>query len=285
MSRTSRTFFALILCATAFIFFCLTADSRICLARDDGLAKAWEQFSREISPSRGKDSLHGIWEWYVQKKGLPARQTPPGRCIGADPALAGFMRQSGWQYRATSYELYFSSPDVLARSVYGLALHSGDVDRSMPLERFVQGVRGFHYNQEQICAWLNAVLAEQTPVHTDEERRLIFWLMQDGVVTIQNGTAAPGGVIHHVLGAAPGKKRSFDATLVHERLHVLWDEDPSFARQSRTRWAGLTETERQAARRQLAAYAQSNEAQLIEEWAVKQAELLPGEQRKKLVGL
>jgi hypothetical protein len=46
-----------------------------------------------------------------------------------------------------------------------------------------------------------------------------------------------------------------------------------------------SDSEKQAARKRLAVYAQSNEARLIEELTIKQAGSMPEEQRKKLVGL
>lgn len=181
--------------------------------------------------------------------------------------------------------MYFANSPALARSVYGLAIHSGDVAASMPLERFEKGVRGFHYGIGQVCAWLNALLTGSMQFHTDEERRVVFWLLQDGAVDIVDARAVPSGRIRHVLGAAPGKKRNFEDTLCHERLHVLWDEDSAFANEYRTRWNSLGFTEKQSVRERLAAYAQGNEAQLIEEWAVYQAENMPKEERKVLVGL
>jgi hypothetical protein len=258
--------------------------SQVCRAQPPDLAKDREHFSPKNAPD-DKSSLRRMWERYVGKTTLPGRSARPGRCIGDDPALAAFMEVSNWPYRASSYELYFASPSVLARSVYGLAIRSGDVDRTMPLERFEKGVLGFHYSTAQVCAWINAILAEQMPVNTVEERQLIVWLLKNSVVDISNGAATPGLTIRHILGAAPGKKRGFEDTLRHERLHVLWDEDPAFAAGYQAQWSALSESEKQAARERLSAYSQSNEAQLIEEWAIKHAESMPEKQRKALVGL
>lgn len=266
-------------------FWVFTLNGGLCHAQTDSLPPIWNNYAKKAAPSGKTERLHNAWELYVKRLPLPGLAPYPGRTVGDDGALSAFMKRSAWRYRAASYEMYFASSPVLARSIYGLAIQSGDVDRTMPLERFEKGVRGFHYSATQVCAWINAVLAEQTPIYTAEERRLILWLLKDGVVNILEGVAVPGASLHHVLGAAPGKKRTFEAALRHERLHVLWDEDPGFAAASRAQWAALSEPEKQAARKRLAAYAQSNEAQLIEEWAAAQAESMPENQRKNLVGL
>lgn len=285
-----RTKHLVILCALA-ACFAAASFGQACAAQGEGqnnaLEKSWGKFYGKIFPFSQNDNLRKIWEGYAGKTAQPQPRIEkyPGRLVGSDPTLAAFWNDSGWKYRASSYELYFASSASLARSVYGLAIQSGDVDATMPLERFEKGVRGFHYSAQQVCGWINAVFAERMPVYTDEEHRLIFWLLKDGVVHVVDGRAIPGTSIRHVLGAAPGTKRGFEPTLIHERLHVLWDEDPSFATEFKAKWDGLSTEEKQAARQGLAAYSQSNEAQLIEEWAVKQAESMPPEQRRTLVGL
>jgi hypothetical protein len=260
MLTIPRTITYIAACA-AFLLLGAVCSVQESHARPDSLEKAWELFTPKppssgansgITPKTG-DPLGRIWERYIGTVILPEKGQYPGRCIGDDPALAAFAKVSRWQYRSTSYELYFASSQALARSIYGLAMHSGDVDRAMQLERFEKGVRGFHYSIAQLCAWFNAVLSEQMPVHTTEERQFILCLLQDGAVNIVNGSAVPGTNIHHVLGAAPGKKRAFEASLVHERLHVLWDEDPNFATTNRTQWNTLGEDEKQEARKRLAA--------------------------------
>jgi hypothetical protein len=262
-----------------------------CSAQDATLARVWEQYARQtIPPSKAiplskEDAIRKQWEYYIQKALVAETELRPGRTIGNDTAIAGFMEKSGWRHRATSYELYFSSSRELARSIHGLALASGDIDKTMPLERFEKGVRGFHYTMDQLCRWIDAVLCGDLPTQTSEERRFILWLVEDRVVKVINGKAVPAGTIHHVLGASPGKKRSFAATLMHERLHVLWDEDPAFADNAKKKWAALTDAEKADIRKTLAAYAQSNEAQLMEEWTIYQAENMPETKRKQLIGL
>jgi hypothetical protein len=230
--------------------------------------------------------LPRLWERYAEKISLFAAQREgPGKFVGKDAALAASMRESSWKYRAVTYELYFASPAVLARSVYGLAIQSGDVDKAMPLDRFEKGVRGFHYSVAQVCVWFDAVFADDRAIHTDEERRLMRWLLDDGVVRVVDGKVVPGGTVNHILGAAPGRKRSFESTLRHERLHVLWDEDTVFSGEYRQKWDAMSASEKQEVWKKLSAYSQDNEAQLMEEWAIYQAENLPEGKVKNLVGL
>lgn len=266
------------------VFFSVPHSVQECSAQTR-VERAWEQFAKQTPLPPQRNVIQETWERYVRKIPVPASAKYPGRTVGEEASLAGFMERSIWRHRATSYELYFASSRELARSVYGLAIQSGDVDSSMALERFEKGVRGFHYSAPQVCEWVNAVLGGLSPIQTDEERQILLWLLKDGVVDIVNGKAQPAGGINHVLGAAPGKNRKFETTLRHERFHVLWDEDPELADTAKKEWAALTEAEKKEIRKTLAAYAQNNEAQLMEEWAIFKAENMPDAQRKPLVGL
>jgi hypothetical protein len=281
-----------VLFAAGFCLWSVAPCLRVASAENSDVSRLWERYFRlyeqqeDEIPQSPSSEVQRAWEHYVGKVLSPAvREDGPGRCVGEDARLAVFMRKSAWKYRVGTYELYFASSPVLARSVYGLAMKSGDVDEAMPLDRFEKGVRGFHYSVAQVCAWIDTVLADDRAVHTDEERRLMRWLLNDGVIRIVDGKAVPGGTVKHVLGAAPGKKRGFEINLRHERLHVFWDEDAAFSGQYRRKWEAMSAGEKQAIRKSLSAYSQSNEAQLMEEWAIFQAENLPEEERKKLVGL
>lgn len=53
---------------------------------------------------------------------------------------------------------------------------------------------------------------------------------------------------------------------------MFWDEDSVFREKAQQEWKALSEEERQKIRKTLYQYAQGNEAQLVEEWAVKRAE-------------
>ena len=254
-------------------------------AQNDMLELIWERYAKQAASASREDAIRKMWEKYITKAVGTKNVVYPGRSVGEDASIAGFVEKSGWRYRMTSYEIYFASPNVLARSVYGLAIHSGDVDKTMPLDRFEKGVRGFHYSMEQLCGWIDAVRCGVLPTHTDEECQLIQWLEEDHAIAFVDGRTVPDEGIHHILGAAPGKKRSFEDSLRHERLHVLWDESPSFADTGRKKWTALTDEEKTAVRKTLAAYAQGNEAQLMEEWTIYQAENMPEAERRQLIGL
>ena len=213
-----------------------------------------------------------LWNKFLEKaqtSTAPRTGKLPGRFFGARDAARVAAFEEPWKYRAATYELHYADSAALARTVYGLAVHARDIEPSVSRERFVAGVQGWHYSVPQICAWLNAVFdgAEATP----EELALAGFLIKDGVLTLKNGSFVPGPTIKHVLAAAPGKKRSFRNNLLHERIHVFWDENAAFRKTAETRWNRMTEEERTSARQSLKQYA-DNPPQILEEWAVRQVE-------------
>lgn len=198
------------------------------------------------------------------------RAAAPGRLLGqADPAFEKALAEA-WTYRHLTYEIYHQDSKRLASLTYALARHSGDIDGSMAPDRFVAGVKGFHYQIDQVCDWLNALFAGKSADPTLDEMVLVGLLLQDKVLVIKGGRFKPAGSVRHVLGAAPGQKRSFIDNLQHERSHVLWDEDAGFRAKGLKDWEALSSDEKDRARRQLPQY--PAEVQLIEEWAVGRAE-------------
>jgi hypothetical protein len=237
-------------------------------------------------PLKG-EVLEEIWNKYapVAEQGKqPAPEQPlkaetkvvdaaaPGRLLGVVTPERQKVFAAPWRYRAVTYELHYQEPSALARTVYGIALHARDVDKSLAPAKFVGGVLGYHYTCAQVCDWLNDVLAGNCAAPAMDETVLVGMLLQDRVITVSAGRFAPTGNIAHILAAAPGKQRSFDANLRHERLHTYWDEDKHFREQAQGKWRELAEGERKQALKKLARYAKSNEQQLIEEWAVHQSE-------------
>ena len=194
----------------------------------------------------------------------------PGRILGqAGPEFEKSFAEN-WGYRAQTYEIYHPDSTRLARLVYALARHSGDIDGSLAPDRFVAGVKGFHYHIDQVCAWLNDLTAGKSPDPALDELVLAGLLLEDKILAVKGGRLVPAGPVRHVLGAAPGNKRTFDDNLRHERLHIRWDEDPDFREKNKQQWAALSDDQKAQARRQLPQY--PAEAQLIEEWAVGLAE-------------
>jgi hypothetical protein len=196
----------------------------------------------------------------------------PGRIFWARTEASCRSFAAPWRYREHTYELYYDDSRSLARVAYALALHARDIDLSLPVEKFLGGLLGFHYSVEQICAWLNDVMAGQSPDPALDEAVLAGMLLSDRVIAFHKGRFVPTGRVRHVLAAAAGRKRSFAATLLHERLHVFWDEDPAFRERMIGEWQALPEERKAAEKKALGRYASDNESQLLEEWAIKQAE-------------
>jgi len=239
----------------------------------------------EPGPANGQEVLKSIWEKFFSKtRAAPSRAEAPGRRVAA-PGAEGFTAQEWpWAWRSITYEIIFESREELARSSYGLALKAGDIPGSVGREKFVNGVGGFHYGLDQVCLWANEVFHDLLPAGP-EEHRLINWLLLDGAVNILDGEIVPGHRIRHIIGAAAGRKRGLEDALAHERLHVLWDEDKAFRLDNISRWSNLTAEEKKAVFASLPSYTQDSEALLIEEWAVRNGEKLPPEERSKMVGL
>ena len=191
----------------------------------------------------------------------------PGRVLCDRQNMSEFIRR--WKCRGSSYELHYKDRAELARTVYDLAVHAGDIDASVSRERVEAGVEGFHYSSQQVCAWIEEVLHGASV--SREAMVFIGYLLYDGVIVFDGGRCKPGAGIRHVLAAAPGKKRSFKENIDLERLHVLWDEDPSFRAKAQAAWAILPEPDKVDVQHRLRAYA--NDLQLrLEEWAVREVE-------------
>lgn len=219
--------------------------------------------------------LEELWQKYSGME-APRAETPqpavfPGVILGAPQGKDESAFDYPWKFRGRSYEMHFENPEELARSIYSLALAAGDVSPDLPLEKFYGGVLGFHYSIRQAADWLNNALKNGKALSA-QESRLAGRLLLDDALKIGPDGFAPAGGIDHILGSAPGQKRSFAANLRHERLHVYWDENPDFRQEREAQWRTLAESEKDNIRKELKNYNQGNESQLIEEWAIKRAE-------------
>lgn len=237
-----------------------------------------EQSGPDAKSSPGQKALASAWQKFAPdqtgQNPEPVR-TLPGRVVGPDPELDRFYPTADWNGRAITYELYFASATELARTVYDLAIQAGDLSPDISLERFERGAQGFHYNCAQLTAWADSVRSGQSGLTTPESRALLDELFAHGILATQHGQTTCPGPITHLMGAAAGKKRSFQLNLNHERLHILWDQDQDFRTQAQRRWHNLTAQEKEQARAALPGYSSVSDEQFIEEWAVRQAEATP----------
>jgi hypothetical protein len=223
--------------------------------------------------------LEDMWNKYAPAgRQDPAREErkTPGRILGALSEERETIFAFPWRYRSLTYELHYEDSEALARTVYGIALHAGDIDRSLDPEKFVGGVLGYHYKTQQICDWLNAVgkknVPDPAPDPAMDELLLVGLLLQDRIIGLENGRFSPSGTVSHVLAAAPGKKRPFSVNLRHERMHIYWDEDDTFREKAMHDWEKLSGEEKEQALKKFSRYAKNNERQMIEEWAISRAE-------------
>jgi hypothetical protein len=226
------------------------------------------------TPARG-GVLEEIWNKYApggKQQEEREEGKRPGRIMGETTGERERIFSFPWRYRSMTYELHYEDSEALARTVYGIALHSGDIDESLAPQRFIDGVLGYHYRTEQICAWLNAVGEKKAPDPALDETLLVGLLLQDRIIGLANGRFTPTGAAGHVLAAAPGKKRPFFLNLRHERLHIYWDEDGAFRENAQKSWEQLSGEEREQALKKFSRYAKDNERQMIEEWAISRAE-------------
>jgi hypothetical protein len=240
--------FTFLICSLFSLTFCLSAEAEI-----QGL---WEKYS--VLPNETKKA--------------PASLQYPGRIIGDWSEKPAKLYFANWPYRGTTYEIFFSQKRELGRMIYGLALLERDIDKSIALQKFEKGAQGFHYSISQVVNWANTVLEGKLKFNTNEEFVLLYWLMEDKAISLVDGMWAPTGRIKHILGVTPGRKRSLELNLNHERIHVIWDEDPAFQEKYTNKWNKLTEGKRAEILKGFKNYDRANINQIIEEWAVRQNE-------------
>ncbi|MEW5722166.1 MAG: hypothetical protein AB1896_03605 [Thermodesulfobacteriota bacterium] len=208
---------------------------------------------------------------------LPAH--PGGDCPGwlaegwAEKPEALFCEP--WPFRQVTYEILLPDRRLLARTIYGLALFTGDLDPSVTLARFERGVGGFHYRVEEVAGWAGALRDGGRTPYTPEEKALLDRLLADRVLAEKDGRTLPTGRFRHILGAAPLDGRSLELNLNHERTHVAWDEDPDFKERHLDLWRSLAPGEKETFLESLKGYGRGDEEKLIEEWAVRLNETRP----------
>lgn len=198
----------------------------------------------------------------------------PGALVGnLSLQKMSYFHQS-WRFRKMSYEMFFSKQESMCPAIYGLAIFTKDITPEIPLSRFSSGVQGFHYAVEQVVDWLNAVKAGKFKRYDPSESFLEGRLLDDGVIKLDGGSYVKTGIVHHVLGATSGKKRSFAKNLTHERFHIVWDEDESFRQYWLDRWNNMSGEEKGRIVQSLGkkGYAAESESGVTKEWAVRSSE-------------
>lgn len=227
-----------------------------------------------IAQAANAHILEEVWDKYsalshVYEKTAPEKT--PGEIIGKAQGANEHGFDWPWKYRSTVYEMHYEIPEQLARGIYSLALYAKDIDANIPREKFYKGVLGFHYTAAQIASWLNDCVAKRS-VLTSEENIFAGKMLVNGIIGIGRNGFEPSGKITHVLGASGGKKRSFAQNLLHERLHVFWDEDHDFQTAAYEEWKNLSGEEKEKILQSLKNYNPHNENQLVEEWTISKAE-------------
>lgn len=207
------------------------------------------------------------WDMYLAKvQAEPVCTRPcPGRLLASiSPAFS-----EAWKYRPMTYELHYDDTKTLARAVYDLAVHSGDIPVTTPREQVENGVQGFHYSVDQICTWIDDVFSGKRGTVSHDSLVLIGYLLKDSVVRVDQGKFKPVDPIRHILAASAGSKRTLDDNLRHERLHVFWDEDESFRQHVRSAWDAMSDAGRKEAENKMKQYANNFDLRL-EEWGVRE---------------
>jgi len=216
--------------------------------------------------------IQALWEKYSsvvsETEELRIERQDPGKIIGELPEKSRKLFFADWPYRGITFEIFFSQKKELGRWIYGIALFNRDIDRSISLERFERGCQGFHYSISQIVNWANAVLKGELKFNTNEEFILLCSLMHDGAISIVNGKWVAMGRIKHILGATGSIKRDLKLNLNHERIHIIWDNDPNFKEKYIKKWNKLPEKNKEQIFQKFKDYDRTNINQIIEEWAV-----------------
>lgn len=187
-----------------------------------------------------------------------------GHIVGTPPKYSGESAFNFyWPYREETYEIVCEKAQDLAFGICALAIFTGDIIAEASRDRFLKGVSGFHYSVDQILSYAN----DQTINRDLKEIIFLSMLADGGVLTrVSDGVYQKSDLeVQHVLGAAWGKKRSYELNLKHERLHVYWEQSERLRKAYEARYLALADEERQGILNACKQYNQNNEAQIIEE--------------------
>lgn len=158
---------------------------------------------------------------------------------------------------------------------YGLALYVRELDKSISIQSFEKGAMSFHYQTDQVVDWVNAIQAGKIGFKSPGEIVFLNGLVQDKVLKMDNYKWSSTGKVAHIIGATAGKWRGLALNLTHERVHILWDEDPNFRKGITKKWNALTLGQQKKIIASFKGYDQTNIPQMIEKWGVKNFEKNP----------
>ncbi|WP_139786830.1 hypothetical protein [Desulfamplus magnetovallimortis] len=199
----------------------------------------------------------------------------PGSILGQWDSAPKSLFFHNWKYRQETYEMLFATKADLAESIYSIALHTKDLDSTVSLSRFKRGAQGFHYSISQVVSWANSFARIPQKSHFAGSERFLSLLIEEKIVIRFSERFRAFGKVSHIIGAAPGIRRSLEKNLNHERWHVTWDHDVLFKNFYISKWCALSESEKESITKSFTGYNQDFESQIIEEWAVKQNEKNP----------
>ena len=249
-----------------------------------GIVKYWIcclTFILGIIPVHAKAEIQSIWEKYnnlhTQQQTEPIVDTTvyQGKIIGPWSVQPEKLYFEDWPHRSETYEILSGSRAELASLIYGLALYTKDLDKSVSIQRFEKGAMGFHYSIDQVVDWANAIQDGKFGFKSPGEIVFLNGLVQDQVLKMDNDKWSSTEKVAHIIGATAGKRRGLSLNLTHERVHVLWDEDPNFREDITKKWNALALERQKEIIASFKGYDQTNIPQMIEEWGVKKFEKNP----------
>ncbi|MDR1084622.1 MAG: hypothetical protein LBP22_07100 [Deltaproteobacteria bacterium] len=215
-----------------------------------------------------QDKFSVLWDKYADRLDQDDPKYPHRIFYDSNDEIDALVN-SAWKYKNRTYELYYNDTVKLARHIYNIAIFTNDITKEVSLERFEKGIQGFHYSIDQICSWINS---KSIDIFTYDELQLVLYLIADGIIVLKDGKFISAGKVNHILGVAPGKKRSMKTVSSHERLHVIWDEDADLKNEYTQKWRALSQADKDKVVSSLKGYSLSKEEQLIEEWFVRELE-------------
>lgn len=224
--------------------------------------------------------IQGLWAHYLQIYDSKNEtefyiENTNFRIIGEFKNYPHDLASHSWPYKSISYEIIAGSKTDLSRLIYGIARYVKDIDSTISIKHFENGVLGFHYSIDQIINWANDIQHGKINFKSPGEIFFLNLLVQDKIIHLHDGMWESATSIKHVIGASESKSRPLLLNLTHERIHVLWDVDIEFKKSIEKKWLSLNSDEQELVFKSLKNYNKENINQIIEEWGVRDHENKP----------